>query len=432
MTENNPTKVQDKIQEILDKCSTGNYIFRGENKGHDAVSSRLYRQYCQAGNDNPNSNSRDLIDNKHFSAFNVEKDIVDKVRRHLRSNASNIEVLTELQHCGGKTALLDFTKDIHIALFFACAGNFDEDGRVILYETFDLLEAREIDYTKLYANERENIYTLISPTGKNPRIVFQSSIFVHMSKGYLETNHYDIIKIENDLKKPLLDYLNKHFNIKNETIYNDIQGFLQYQDNHFSAEMEFYSGYVNQQARQFGEAIENYTKAIQLDPQHTTAYCNRAIANATLGRDKEAIQDCDKAVESAPQLPEAYDSRGNVNTFLGKHKKAIQDYDKALEINPQYVAAYSNRGVAKSILGQHQEAIRDYTEALKLNSKISGAYNNRGNANADLYRYQEAIQDYIEAKKLYKKEGRMEKVKKCEKQITEIKNLMANSNGGNH
>ena len=40
----------------------------------------------------------------------------------------DFEILTEIQHYGGKTNLIDFTMDYFIALFFACDGRYDEDG----------------------------------------------------------------------------------------------------------------------------------------------------------------------------------------------------------------------------------------------------------------------------------------------------------------
>ena len=43
-------------------------------------------------------------------------------------------MLTQLQHRGGKTNLIDFTRNILIALFFACDGHFEEEGRIICLE----------------------------------------------------------------------------------------------------------------------------------------------------------------------------------------------------------------------------------------------------------------------------------------------------------
>ncbi len=60
------TTPQEKIQEILNECSTGKYIFRGENKEYGKVSSGLYRQYCQRDDNKPVNDNDPLIDNEHF------------------------------------------------------------------------------------------------------------------------------------------------------------------------------------------------------------------------------------------------------------------------------------------------------------------------------------------------------------------------------
>ena len=47
----------------------------------------------------------------------------------------DFEILTEIQHYGGKTNLIDFTTDYLIALFFACDGHHDKEGRIIMQKT---------------------------------------------------------------------------------------------------------------------------------------------------------------------------------------------------------------------------------------------------------------------------------------------------------
>ncbi len=412
------TTPQEKIQAILDKCSTGKYIFRGENKEYGKVSSGLYRQYCQRDDSKPDNDP--LIDNEHFFVSSVEKEIVEKVKKYIGPNALNIEVLTELQHYGGKTTLLDFSKDLHIALFFACDGNFDKNGRVIFFKTSELTESTDIDYNQIDTTK----HTLISPIGKNPRVIFQSSIFVHSPKGYLEVCEGDIIEIESNLKKPLLDYLSKYFNINTETIYNDIQGFIRNQHNHSTAEVEFYRGVANSDLDKYKEAITNYDKAIELNPQLAIAYNNRGTENAALHKYKEAIEDYNKAIELNPQLVEAYNNRGNAKSNLGDSKEAIADYNKAIELDPQYVDAYYNRGNAKLHSGKNEEAIEDYNKAIELNPKYAKAYCNRGVAKLALGRHEEAIKDYDKAKTLFAESGNMEMVEKCEEVIARLQKLI--------
>ncbi len=449
------TTPQEKIQAILDKCSTGKYIFRGENKEYGKVSSGLYRQYCQRDDSKPVNDSNPttndpLIDNEHFFVSSVEQDIVEKVKKHIGPAAPNIEVLTELQHYGGKTALLDFSKDLHIALFFACDGNFDKNGRVIFFKTSELTESTDIDYNQIDTTK----HTLISPTGKNPRVIFQSSIFVHVPKGYLEVFEYDIIEIENDLKEPLLDYLSKYFNINTETIYNDIQGFIRNQHNHSTAEVEFYRGNANADSGKYKEAITNYDKAIELNPQRAIAYNNRGIANFNLDKHEEAITDYTKAIELNPQYAIAYRNRGIAKLHSGKNEEAIEDYDKAIEFNPKHAKAYNNRGNAKLHSGKNEEAIEDYNKAIELNPQFADTYYNRGNAKLALHKYKEAIKDYSKAidlnpkhaiaycnrgiaksalgkpeaiedydkaKTLYAEAGNMEMIEKCEEVIALLK-----------
>ena len=360
---------QEKIQEILDKCSKGTYIFRGEKQKHNKVSSSLYRLYCEPDN-NSDSNTHPPINSKYFSAFTVEKDIVEKARQHFRPDVPNIEVLTELQHYSGKTTLLDFSKDLHIALFFACDGDFDEDGRVILFKTSELPEQKNIDYEKLSENSSENICTLISPTGKTPRVIFQSSIFVRASKGYLKKGDYKIITIEKNLKKPLLEHLRRYFNIRTETIYNDIQGFVRNQHNYATAEIEFYRGYKSSQEKSFEKAIEYYSKAIELNPQFFQAYNNR----------------------------------GNAYRALKQYQDAINDYDEAIELNPQSANAYYNRG------NTHLQS--------------ANAYYNRGNTHLALKHREKALADFSSAKALFEREGNIAMVKQCEMLITKSNKLI--------
>ena len=96
-------------------------------------------------------------------------------------------------------------------------------------------------------------------------------------------------------------------------------------------------------------------------------YYQRGCAKKKLGEYKEAIRDFNKAIELNPEYQEAYAHRGCVKSLqFREYKEAIQDFDKAIELDPKYTSASVGRGMAKADLKQHAAASRDYQTARRL------------------------------------------------------------------
>ena len=143
----------------------------------------------------------------------------------------NFEILTELQHYGGHTNLIDFTIDNHIALFFACDGSHDKDGRIILLERTE---------------ERNRNYQIEKPRNPQNRIIAQKSIFVQPPKGFIEPEHFVVIDIPELLKEPMLNHLQKQHDISTKTVYNDLHGFIRNQSIHQRTYIEVYKNEIAQ------------------------------------------------------------------------------------------------------------------------------------------------------------------------------------------
>lgn len=154
------------------------------------------------------------------------------------------------------------------------------------------------------------------------------------------------------------------------------------------------------------EAIAEYSKAIELDPQIAAAYNNRGVIYDNSEQYQSAIENYNKAIELDPNYKIAYYNRGNTYGNLGQHEKAIEDYNKAIELDSNYVIAYNNRGVAYKNLKQYEKAIQDYSKAIELDPNDATFYSNRGAAYKNLEQYEKAIEDYTRAIQLdakYKK-----------------------------
>ena len=363
----NDSEIQKLLQEIRRQSPQGEYVYRGESEQHGKIASGLYRKY------------KDAIQADEFDIQTAQKEMLKQVKAYT-DFTDETDVLTELQHYGGKTNLIDFTTDYLIALFFACDGSFEQAGRIILL------------------NKKTNQGTITSPKKNlNNRVISQKSIFFQSPKGYLDEKDYAVIPIPKEMKQPLLDYLGKYHGITTHTIYSDIFGYIQNQGKHQTAYTEFYIGLTFYKEEKYEEAIKRYDQAIDINPQFAEAYNNRGITKDLLGRHEEAITDYNEAIRINPQLAEAYYNRGTTKDLLGRHEKAIADYDQAIRINPQYAQAYYNRGNAKGELGQHEEAIADYDEAIRINPQYAQAYCNRGTAKLALGQHDDAIADYDHA-----------------------------------
>ena len=396
MKKKKPAKnVEDLIAEIRAKCVGGHFVFRGTPMVHsedrDGVNSSLYRW----------AKEEDVI-NDHYKPSDVEKEIVEKARKHFPAKTSNIEILTVLRHYGGRVNLIDFSRNLYVALFFACNGKFGEDGEITIVDTSDTdkcAKLKEIDYEKLAKNSGGNL-GIIEPSQiqeSRARAAVQGSVFLYSSDGYINEKLFTHHTIPHGLKEDVLNHIEEFNNITIDTIYNDIIGFISNEKNYETAATYFYRGNKEANSGDYEKAIHCYDEAIKINRQSAEAYNNRGNAKAKSDNHTEAIKDYNQAIEINHQYAEAYYNCGMAKARLNQHKKAIQDFDKAISINPQFADAYNNRGIAKAKLRQHKEAIQDYNKAIEINPQAAEAFNNRGIEKVELGNRKEAIQDYNKA-----------------------------------
>ena len=70
-------------------------------------------------------------------------------------------------------------------------------------------------------------------------------------------------------------------------------------------------------------------------------YANRGRSYSSLDQDQRAIEDYDKAIELDPNDAEAYSDRGSSYHRLGQNERAIEDYDEAIKLDPDNAEAYN-------------------------------------------------------------------------------------------
>ena len=300
MSKENPRTPQQIINQITDSLEKkgGDFIYRGVNEifykdGEKRVISSLYEKY-----------RKEKIWNKHFMPYQIEKEFVEKARRHFQHQTSNIEILTDLRHLGAEVNLIDFTYNLNIALFFTCNGEFEKSGELIYLSTEGVDKMKNINYTSI-------VDGIIEPARTNnseKRVISQASVFVYAANGYLSKIEWDweSFEIHHSEKEPLLSYLNKVYNISENIIYNDLAGFIANKKNYESASIQYYQATSLQKQGQHEKAIEKLNKVIKTNPLFMNPYCAKAISEMALRKFENAIKDCDKAIIINPSYVFAY------------------------------------------------------------------------------------------------------------------------------
>ncbi len=213
------------------------------------------------------------------------------------------------------------------------------------------------------------------------------------------------------------------------------------------SEDEYFNLALNSESLE--DQIFYYSKILDKNPSHASAWNNRAWAKHQLGQNYDALNDVNKALELV-QDKDFLHTKGNIHHALGNYNKAIAAYDAALALDPTYSYAKKDRAKSVRAMGTQPEpttpqpdnpvvvnnepetpappppkaepvdkkalaskyfrearAARNpskkatlYTKVLRINPRHHAAWNNRAMAKMDLKQYRAALSDATKAVQL--------------------------------
>ena len=388
--------VLDKLREITSAASSGRIVFRGEPKYYDEISSGLYREFkARLG----------TVGIEGFDLDEVQTEILEDAERYV-GEIHPADLLSQLQHFGHPTNMIDFTKDFLIAVFFACNGEPEEDGRIIIMD---------VDTTP--------IVRLQTPQN---RIKSQKSVFVTPPTGVIAPDR--VVHIPAQLKHPLIAYLNNLHDINAHTIYDDIHGYIKNAKIHRSAYAHFHIGKLLMSRDRIDEAVEHFSDSIELNGEQESTHGNRGSAHMILGNFEDAItdytrvielnpddakaysyrgfayllvenpvfaeRDLSEAIRLDPTLVDAYESRATARAQRDDYHGMIDDLGIVIQMEPSRVSAYVGRSVGLRFTDDNIAALQDLDKAIELDPSITNAYRNRAYTRFNLRNYSGAISDW--------------------------------------
>jgi len=143
----------------------------------------------------------------------------------------------------------------------------------------------------------------------------------------------------------------------------------------------------------FNEAIQWYTKAIQLDPLDSAFYSNRAAAYMSANKSDEALKDAESCIRLKPDWVKGHYRKGLALMALNRFEEAVRALKKGLEVDP-------NNSDIKLKLAEAQDKARFEVKKTGEDGKpLSPAQiaKEEGNVCFRLAKYDEAIEKYTKA-----------------------------------
>ena len=135
--------------------------------------------------------------------------------------------------------------------------------------------------------------------------------------------------------------------------------------------------YLSQPRRLFDQAVEAYSKAIELRPFYADAYVGLGDAKAAKSDIDGAVAAYQKALVYNPVNPRVHMSLGKIYYGeKGLYYEAVNAYKKAIDLDPNSVDARMGLGEVYEDKGLYKEATQEYQRVIEIDSKHTGAMYN--------------------------------------------------------
>lgn len=122
------------------------------------------------------------------------------------------------------------------------------------------------------------------------------------------------------------------------------------------------------------KALECYKQALTEHPNNPDIYSDRGVVYLHKKQQVEAINDFNKALELQPEYGFRYAARAYARDFFGDTEGAIADYERAIELDPEDAVSYNNLGMLQEKIGFNKKAKENFERADRLSKMENDLY----------------------------------------------------------
>ena len=156
------------------------------------------------------------------------------------------------------------------------------------------------------------------------------------------------------------------------------------------------------------KALEDFSVAIEINPEFSSAYANRSLVYLEKGATEKALKDYNRYLKLLHpfdtkgnmlnlSLSDAFSHRGSIYSRMGQHEKALADFQKAIELDPFNSDIYFKRALTYMQLHEYDKAIEDFNLCHQADPANADVINNRGVCYLRSGHFQSALDDFNKA-----------------------------------
>jgi tetratricopeptide (TPR) repeat protein len=177
------------------------------------------------------------------------------------------------------------------------------------------------------------------------------------------------MKQKQDYEHALADY-SKAIELKPDyaEAYNN-RGVIYMNEKKYNEALDDYRKAFDLKARQKGKKLFESLDTDEINENYAHTYNFRGILYYKEHKYDEAIEDYTRAIELKPDFANAYYNRGVTFYLQNKFEEAISDYSKAISLKADYGEAFFNRGLAEYYCQKHNMYCDDLRAAASLGYK---------------------------------------------------------------
>ena len=184
--------------------------------------------------------------------------------------------------------------------------------------------------------------------------------------------------------------------------YNDLLALTSEYKDTFSKDpdLPLLAGYVHKHNRQLDEAQQDFSEAVERDPDAVTAYVNRGFILHDLHRPDPAAADFESALKREPGNGEAHLGLAYASLDLHRPQAALKQVDLAEQAMGDSQPVHLIRATAYGLQGALAKSVVEYRAALKFTPEDAGLHQALGGTLYAERQYREAIDELQIAEKL--------------------------------